>query len=433
MKLPSVLTQRRLVVFLAILGGVLPIALYASAYAGLNSLPASEAIAQRDHSPDSTLFVDIRDRETYDAQHIAGAVSWPKAEIDARPLDEGLPAALRGKHLIFYCDSGLNTALALRKVRRLGATDATMVRDGLAGFHVQGKHVLNRDELAPILEGTGPLPVRPTTLLDQWALFLTGYVVKPIYMVFSAVIIYALRRATHSDLAAVRWSMIFFLIGEAACAVNYLVFQHQSHLTEFIHSYSMVLTFGFLTYAILEGVDRRIIAFSDPEGFCAVRPICAVCHKKNEGVCGLIRLFKFLVPAMLVVAFLPLTFLPDSVSYNTVILGTPYNSAHPGVYQVYEARICPWMAVVLFGAAWVALLRTRGRDITLSKILFCAGVGALGFSLFRVTLLGTFRENLAWFNSWEEITEFILVAGIAVFLHTFRRGLFELREEHEVA
>ncbi len=75
----------------------------------------------------------------------------------------------------------------------------------------------------------------------------------------------------------------------------------------------------------------------------------------------------------------------------------------------------------MIGAAWIALWR---RAVVVSKVLFAGGVGAFGFGLFRLLLLDAYETNLVWFNTWEELTELIAVAGIAWILWVFRRRLF---------
>ena len=59
-----------------------------------------------------------------------------------------------------------------------------------------------------------------------------------------------------------------------------------------------------------------------------------------------------------------------------------------------------------------------------SKFFLAAGVGALGFSCFRLVFVQVYRDNLAWFSFWEEVTELIFVVGAALVLWIFRHGLF---------
>jgi hypothetical protein len=58
-------------------------------------------------------------------------------------------------------------------------------------------------------------------------------------------------------------------------------------------------------------------------------------------------------------------------------------------------------------------------------MIFAAGVGPFGFSLFRFIVFRGFRTNLAWMDFWEEITEFIFILGVILVLWFFRRSLFK--------
>lgn len=69
----------------------------------------------------------------------------------------------------------------------------------------------------------------------------------------------------------------------------------------------------------------------------------------------------------------------------------------------------------------------RENAVGISKIFFAAGLGPLGFGFLRLILLHAYRENLVWFNFWEELTELIFVVGIGLTLWLFRSNL--LRNE----
>jgi hypothetical protein len=88
----------------------------------------------------------------------------------------------------------------------------------------------------------------------------------------------------------------------------------------------------------------------------------------------------------------------------------------------------PVAAFVLLGISLV-LLRPPKQDGTLwSKVLFASGIGAMGFSFFRLFLLHCCRDNLVWFGAWEEVTKLLFILGVALVLWTFRRALLaELR------
>jgi hypothetical protein len=133
----------------------------------------------------------------------------------------------------------------------------------------------------------------------------------------------------------------------------------------------------------------------------------------------------------MVLAGIPLTASPQTVSYNTMILGTPYNYSHAIIQQLFEIRYAPLAAIVFLSLAF-ALLALRGsQGVRPSKVLFGIGVGYLAFALLRLVLLGLFSSNMVWFVFWEEATELLLVLAILAVLVIFRDRL--LAEDPGVA
>jgi hypothetical protein len=100
------------------------------------------------------------------------------------------------------------------------------------------------------------------------------------------------------------------------------------------------------------------------------------------------------------------------------------------LYQVFEVRYLPAAALLLFAVAWGLLRFKRSEPVAWSKVFFAAGAGALGFSFFRLVLLHAYRDNLAWFGVWEEITELLFVGSAAIVLWIFRQGLFRTTQTH---
>ena len=86
------------------------------------------------------------------------------------------------------------------------------------------------------------------SLFEKISAFIGGFVVKPLHMILSALAIWVLLRMRAPVMIALRWGLFFFLLGETSCAINYLVFKHGSHLAEYLHSYGMVVGFGFSFY-----------------------------------------------------------------------------------------------------------------------------------------------------------------------------------------
>lgn len=413
---------------LALLGGLPPVIAY---WALVARVPTVTPEAAREILADpAAVLVDVRTPEEFAANHLEAARNWPYAEIMATTSADQVPAEFRGKRLLVLCQSGVLSSLAARHLRWLGDVDVANVQGGMQAWVASGEKPCTLG-LCRLRAATGQsegLPMRESPLGEQWVAVLTGFVVKPLYTLISLALVVVLWRQRAPDLAALRWAMLSFFVGENFCAANYLVYQDRSVLFEYLHSYGMVLCFGLTLFALLEGLDRRLIRLSDPEGRCAAVGLCQRCIKHADVPCGLRRLFLFLIPAAMVVALAPLVAELVPVSYNTRIFGDFYNYSHPVVYQVYEVRYLPLAAMVLLAIS-LAILAWKQRNAVLwSKVFFAAGAGAIGFSFFRLVFFHAYRDNLVWFGAWEEITELLFVAAVALVLWVFRGSLLDKRE-----
>jgi hypothetical protein len=187
----------------------------------------------------------------------------------------------------------------------------------------------------------------------------------------------------------------------------------------------MSVGFAFTTYAVLEGVDRRLIKYSAAKDRCAALNLCRACIKYADVPCGLRRLFSLIIPAAILLALMPLCAPIRIISYNVTILGAPVNYSHFIASLLYENWYCPLLAIGLLCASWLVLL-IKGEDpVTPAKVLFAAAMGPLSFGLFRLVLFSAYSDELLWANLWEEVTELLFVAGVGYVLWVFRDSLFE--------
>lgn len=246
---------------------------------------------------------------------------------------------------------------------------------------------------------------QPMSASQQAAQVAAGLYIKPAYMLIAVLLLVVLWNQSVRPMRALFWGLAAFLAGETFCAVNFIAYQHQSIVSEYLHSYGMVLAFGFLTYSLLEVIELRFQLGHQPSA------------SRRAGM------FTALMTAVL--AFLPLTVPLAPTDYQTELFGVPYAYARFDFYQWYEARLLPWVAVGCLLAAWGAMLLKKNSPILQpSKILFCAGVGALGFSIFRVVLGALFADQLVWFEFWEEATELMMVVSVSFILWQYQPGLF---------
>jgi hypothetical protein len=282
--------------------------------------------------------------------------------------------------------------------------------------------------------------------LEQSAQILAGLGIKPLYSLICLGLILFLVGQSARDIAALRWGLIAFLTGETFCAVNYFIFQHGSLLSEYLHSYGMALAFGLAAFAVFHGLDSRLLKINQADSHCAVGGVyptgtmstgfrqaqptsstyqlCGVCKRATPLECAARRSAQVIVAMTAVLAFIPLMAPLAPQAYAASLYGFPYSYTRFPFYEWYENRALPLMALACFALACLPLLRKDGLPIPpWSKAFFCAGLGALGFSFFRLTLASIFRENLVWFEFWEETTELMFILGAGFFLWQFKHIL----------
>jgi hypothetical protein len=254
---------------------------------------------------------------------------------------------------------------------------------------------------------------------EQAAQVVAGLYVKPLYMLLSLALIIWLWGKTARGMAALFWGLSAFLVGEIFCAINFITYKHTSIFSEYIHSYGMAIAFGFIAYALLEIVDGRILHIN--HGRCAMHELCQTCKRVTPLHCAARRISMLTVTMTSMLAFLPLSASSAPKSYLTELFGFPYSYARFDLYQWYEMRALPLFALMFFTAAFIPLLNSKNDPIPRwTKILFSAGFGALGFSLFRLALASIFANDLVWFEFWEEFTELMFTSAAGFVLWQFR-------------
>jgi hypothetical protein len=287
---------------------------------------------------------------------------------------------------------------------------------------------------APTITSNTQVVFRGLSHFEQSAVVATAFFIKPLYTILALFIFVVFWKRVELELKALKWSMIFFFVGENFCAANFLFTEnHDVYLLEYFHGLGMVLSFGFACFALLEGIDRYAIHLTEPDKKCSFSTFCRRCIKYERVSCGVQSFLIFLGIAAALVALMPLTAELHVVSYNTKIWGTSYNYNHPIIYQLFEFRYFPLLASGLFLAAALILWFGRRNRLYLAKMLFSAAIGPFGFSLFRFVVFHGYRTNLAWMDIWEEMTEFIFILGVILVLWFFRRSLFNRESGSAVA
>jgi rhodanese-related sulfurtransferase len=406
------------------LTSILPVVLYLVFISGVKEISSDEA-KKILASDNLATLVDVRDRESFRISHIDGSINLPLAEIktDTGFLKRTLPD-LDGKTLLI-CGSGIQSVIAARDMQSKGYINVYSIKGGIQMWSgMPGTFCpLKYSQMTGAKPG-GYSRGKDMSVIEKAMLCVAGFGIKPLYMFLSFVIIIVLWKSAAPDLAALKWAMIFFLTGESFCAANYLFFGEDSLVVEYLHIAGMVWTFAFTVYAILEGVDNRIIRYSEPDKRCALIGLCGDCIKYGDYPCRGRQVGLLLVVFMAVLTSLPLLAYPYPEQYSSDVFGTFYRYAHLVIFQLFESKYAPVMALLLYIISFVMLFRSAIATDSF-KVVFSAASGFLGFSIMRTVLFALYRQdNLWWFTNMEEITELMFIAGVASTLYIFRKRLF---------
>jgi rhodanese-related sulfurtransferase len=417
----------RWVIGLAMILGLVPLILYWFYCGRVPKVTPQQAADLLLATDRRAVLVDIRPAGDFASAHIDGSVNWPLEQIlEFRPGDP-LPEPFQNRILLMLCPGGLSGSSAAQHLIESGIIGVKYVRGGIQewvgnfGHREGGIYERFRSESGKIR----PFPYRPSPLHEQIVAVLNAFVIKPTYTLLALVVAILLWKCKSLDLAALRWSMVCFFVGENFCAANYIFFKDHSYLFEFLHGFGMLLSFGLAFFAGLEGFDSRILMLSDSDRKCAALRLCGKCVKYEDVPCGLKRVFFLIIPALATIAFIPMLAGWCRSSYNTQIFGTLFHYTRRYLYQHFEKQYCPIAAIVLLTASFAVLAFKKNNPLLWAKVFFAAGVGALGFGMFRSVLTMMNCQNLVWFAFWEEYTELLFILGICFVLRIFRKGLFE--------
>ena len=298
-------TETTVLIILMILCSIIPPA----AYYILSNVPTispKEAKQLLRKAPNDTLLLDVRDKQEFDRIHVYKSVNIPHHDFKQSNIDDDFFRIMQLKMVLVLSSSGMPSATATRELRN-NNIKAFNIKGGLNAWIADEEK--NNTGITIFKSGSGKeifLPFRIAPSHEQWLAVLTGYGVKPFYTLLSFILIIILWKKTEIEMKALKYAMIFFFLGENFCAANYLFFQHESYLFEYFHSLGMVLCFGFVVYALFEGMDKYVFHYIDRQKRCALLGLCVRCIKYEEVPCALKRTFIFLSFSASAVALMPL-------------------------------------------------------------------------------------------------------------------------------
>lgn len=413
------------VTLIILLVGFAPVLIYLWISTRTPILTVESGLAVLNDPGQNAILVDVRSREEFSAVHIAGSLNWPAAEIASLDSSLQIPADFQGRPLLLICNSGFQSALSGEKLRSLGVNDVYYIRGGLQSWI--GISNSSSPYAKVVFPSAGTSIHRPMTLFEQTAAVVSGFGFKPLHMMLSAVLGIVLLRQRAADLRLFGWGIVIFLAAETFCAINYLFYNHNSYLAEYLHSYGMALSFGFTAFALMLGTDDRLLKLSASDKRCLFLPLCRGCAKYNQGSCKMRTLLQLLTVALAILAFIPLLTAPIQTSYLSDIFGTTYHYCRLLLSQYFEGRYLPLVSIVFCLGALLTMQKQKEESAPQLAMMFLAGaLAALGFSMFRLTLGAIFDNALIWADFWEEVTELMFVAFAAIVLWIYKDGLLDV-------
>ena len=114
----------------------------------------AEAQAQIGHTSAETLktaidnneavvVLDVRDKEQYDAEHLLGAISLPRAAIEL-DIDELVPD--QDTHIVAHCGGNTRGSLSAHTLQIMGYKNASVLTGGFRGWKAAGLPTEKGDE-----------------------------------------------------------------------------------------------------------------------------------------------------------------------------------------------------------------------------------------------------------------------------------------------
>jgi len=367
-----------------------------------------------ENGQEKSILIDVRSAREFDEFHLEGAINIPLAEMrgdDNFSLQNRLK---NKKHIFLICDMGFLSARATERLRQLGFPEAKNIEGGIDAWLAGGK----RDPARAPIRVQAPYGLRPGVprlefnLFEQALISFAAFGIKPLYELISLGLILLLFKNRKTDAVALKWAMIAFFLGENACAVNFLFYDEQSILMEYLHMYGMMVSFGFASYAFMVMLDTRVIGFTDKNEKCVLIANCRQCFKYQSVSCNLRLMFLYLVPATVIIAGIPLSGDLGSYFYVGDVFGGDVLFGHFLYQQIIEYRICPLLSIVFLVISGFYLFKFREKGMAIAKIYFAAALGPLCFGLMRFIMFEAYDGNPLWAEVWEEITEFIFIGFI---------------------
>ena len=96
---------------------------------------AAETLKTAIDNDEPIVILDVRDKELYDAEHLPGAVSLPRAAIELE-IDELVPD--QDAHIVAHCGGNTRGSLSAHTLQIMGYKNASVLTGGFRGWKAAG-------------------------------------------------------------------------------------------------------------------------------------------------------------------------------------------------------------------------------------------------------------------------------------------------------
>ena len=104
---------------------------------------AAETLQAAIDNNEPVVILDVRDKELYDAEHLPGAISLPRAAIELE-IDELVPN--QDTHIVAHCGGNTRGSLSAHTLQIMGYKNASVLTGGFRGWKAAGLPTEKRDE-----------------------------------------------------------------------------------------------------------------------------------------------------------------------------------------------------------------------------------------------------------------------------------------------
>lgn len=216
--------------------GLTPVLIYGWFFGRSPTLSADAALHILNDAGQRAVLVDVRSEAEFSEIHIVGSYHWFAAKIASLNSLEQIPADFKGKTLLLICNSGFQSAQSAQRLKSLGAVAVYSIKGGIQKWiGISKTNSLLR--FTNIVTSSGTSLYRPMSLFEQAAVIVSAFGFKPLHMLLSAALSFLLLKQKAADLRNFGLGILIFLGAETACAINYVFYNHDSYLAEYLHNY----------------------------------------------------------------------------------------------------------------------------------------------------------------------------------------------------